>query len=66
MNYSFVKVGVIGFIKIIVKEWGFVFGVRVNIIVFGYIFIRFIVVKEKGGFVIGFDGEKIVLGIFGK
>lgn len=47
----FVKVGVIGMIKIIVKEWGFVFGVRVNMIVFGYIEMRLMVNKEVGVFV---------------
>ncbi|KAI0508538.1 3-oxoacyl-reductase [Xylaria bambusicola] len=63
INYAMAKAGVTGMTKTIAKEWGPRFGVRANAVAFGFIATRLTQAKEKGAFVTGPKGEKIVVGI---
>ncbi|GBE78576.1 short-chain dehydrogenase/reductase SDR [Sparassis crispa] len=60
-NYSAAKSAVIGLTKTICKEWG-VFGVRANVVAFGYVQTRLTAAKEEGA-TIEIDGKKVALGI---
>ncbi|KAI1752529.1 short-chain dehydrogenase [Xylaria castorea] len=63
INYAMAKAGVAGMTKTIAKEWGPAFGVRANTLAFGHIQTRLTQAKEKGAFVIGPKGERILVGI---
>lgn len=63
INYAMAKAGVTGMTKTIAKEWGPSFGVRANAVAFGHIATRLTQAKEKGAFVVGPKGEKIMVGI---
>ncbi|KAI0967656.1 3-oxoacyl-reductase [Xylaria arbuscula] len=63
INYAMAKAGVTGMTKTIAKEWGPSFGVRANAVAFGHIETRLTQAKEKGVFITGPKGEKIMVGI---
>ncbi|KAI0815571.1 3-oxoacyl-reductase [Xylaria sp. FL0064] len=63
INYAMAKAGVTGMTKTIAKEWGPSFGVRANAVAFGHIETRLTQAKEKGAFVTGPKGERIMVGI---
>ncbi|GAW10965.1 hypothetical protein ANO14919_003030 [Xylariales sp. No.14919] len=63
INYAMAKAGVAGMTKTIAKEWGPTFGVRANAVAFGHIETRLTQAKEKGAFVVGPKGERIMVGI---
>ncbi|KAI0932807.1 hypothetical protein AcW1_000177 [Taiwanofungus camphoratus] len=60
-NYAAAKSAVVGLTKTICKEWG-VFGVRANVVAFGYVQTRLTAAKEDGA-TIEIDGKKVALGI---
>ncbi|KAH9994441.1 short-chain dehydrogenase/reductase SDR [Russula vinacea] len=62
-NYATAKSAIIGLTKTLAKEWG-IFGVRANVVAFGYILTRLTAAKEDG-LAIEIDGKKVALGIPG-
>lgn len=65
VNYGTAKAGVTGLTKVICKEWGPQFGVRVNTIGFGRIDTRLTRSRDAGEYVTTPDGTKVPLGIPG-